>query len=52
MLNASRWLSRPWRLAMVLTWVYEKTNSMAAIVIAHATNNFLSLVPLLMVRYA
>lgn len=38
-------------LAMVLTWVYERTNSLAAIVIAHATNNLLSLIPLLLLKY-
>ena len=38
-------------LAMVLTWIYERTNSLLAIVIAHATNNLLSLVPLLLARH-
>lgn len=38
-------------LALVLTFVYERTNSLAAVVIAHATNNFLSLAPLLMLRF-
>lgn len=38
-------------LAMVLALVYEKTNSLAAVVIAHATNNLLTLIPMLMVRF-
>ena len=48
------WTAAPglFALALVLTYVYEKTNSLAAIVIAHATNNFLSLVPLLLARFS
>ncbi len=38
-------------LALVLTWIYERTNSLLAIVVAHSTNNLLSLVPLLLARY-
>lgn len=38
-------------LAFVLALVYEKTNSLATVVIAHATNNLLTLVPLLLVRF-
>jgi membrane protease YdiL (CAAX protease family) len=38
-------------LALVLTWIYERTNSLLAIVITHGTNNLLSLVPLLLARH-
>lgn len=38
-------------LAFVLALVYEKTNSLATVIIAHATNNLLTLVPLLLVRF-
>ena len=38
-------------LAMVLTWIYERTNSLLAIVVTHGTNNLLSLLPLLLARY-
>ena len=38
-------------LAMVLTWIYERTNSLFAVVVAHGTNNLLSLLPLLLARY-
>jgi membrane protease YdiL (CAAX protease family) len=37
-------------LAMVLTWIFEKTNSLAACVFAHAVHNALSMVPLLFLR--
>ena len=39
-------------LAMVLTWIFERTNSLAACVFAHAIHNGLSLLPLLLLRYA
>lgn len=38
-------------LALVLNWVFERTNSLAAVIVAHAVHNALSLVPLLMLRY-
>ncbi len=37
-------------LAMVLTWIFEKTNSLAACVFAHAVHNALSMVPVLFLR--
>ena len=37
-------------LALVLTWVMEATNSLAACVIAHAIHNAFALVPLLVLR--
>lgn len=48
------WTAAPglFALALVLTYVYERTNSLGAIVVAHATNNFLSLVPLLLARFS
>ena len=38
-------------LALVLTWVFEKTNSLTAVVVAHALNNFTSLLPLLLYHW-
>jgi len=38
-------------LAMVLTWVFETTNSLAASVVVHALHNGITMVPLLIVRY-
>lgn len=38
-------------LAMVLTWVFETTNSLAAVVVAHALHNLFSMVPLLLHRF-
>ena len=37
-------------LAMVLTWLFERTNSLAACVAAHALHNAFSLVPLILLR--
>jgi membrane protease YdiL (CAAX protease family) len=39
-------------LAMVLAWIMEKTNSLAACVLAHAVHNAFALIPLLMLRGA
>lgn len=39
-------------LAMVLTWIMERTNSLAACILAHALHNAFSLVPLLVLKYA
>jgi membrane protease YdiL (CAAX protease family) len=38
-------------LAMVLAWIFERTNSLAACVFAHATHNAISLLPLMLLRY-
>ena len=38
-------------LALVLTWVFEKTNSLATVVVAHALNNLTSLLPVLMYHW-
>ena len=38
-------------LALVLTWIYERTNSLLAVVVTHGTNNLLSLLPLMLARY-
>ena len=37
-------------LAMVLTWVMQRTNSLAACIVAHMAHNALSMVPLLVLR--
>lgn len=39
-------------LAMVLAWVFQKTNSLAACIIAHAVHNALSMIPILVLRLA
>ncbi len=39
-------------LAMVLNWVFEKTNSLAACVIAHALHNGITMIPLLLLRFS
>lgn len=39
-------------LAMVLNWVFQRTNSLAAVVVAHAAHNALSMIPVLMLRVA
>jgi membrane protease YdiL (CAAX protease family) len=38
-------------LAMVLTWVFETTNSLAAVILAHALHNLFSMVPLFLLRF-
>ncbi|MDF1699984.1 MAG: CPBP family intramembrane metalloprotease [Planctomycetota bacterium] len=37
-------------LAMVLTWVLQKTNSLGACIVAHAAHNALSMIPVLVLR--
>ena len=39
-------------LAMILTWLMQRTNSLAACVIAHAAHNALSMIPILVLRFA
>ena len=39
-------------LALVLTWIFETTNSLAAVIFAHAIHNGITMVPLLILRYA
>ncbi|MDJ0520761.1 MAG: CPBP family intramembrane metalloprotease [Planctomycetota bacterium] len=39
-------------LALVLTWIFETTNSLAAVIIAHAIHNGVTMVPLVLLRSA
>ncbi len=39
-------------LAMVLTWIFETTNSLAAVVVTHALFNLSSIIPLIILRYS
>ncbi len=39
-------------LALVLNWVFEKTNSLAACIIAHALHNGITMIPLLLLRFS
>ncbi len=39
-------------LALVLNWVFETTNSLAAVIFIHALHNGITMVPLLILRYS